>query len=98
MYSTLQAGPDFAGGCRSRPSPQPVAATIDPCWSERDGDRLVVTLNRPHRHNAVNEPLRAALVDALSVAVVDESVTVELRGAGPSFSSGGDLAEFGDVP
>ena len=38
------------------------------------------------------------LADALSVAVVDESVTVELRGAGPSFSSGGDLAEFGTFP
>ena len=46
----------------------------------------------------MNEPLRAALVDALSVAVADESVTVELRGAGPSFSSGGDLAEFGAFP
>ena len=98
VYSTLQAGPDFGRWLSSRPSPQPVAADDRPVLVERDGDRLVVTLNRPHRHNAVNEPLRAALVDALSVAVADESVTVELRGAGPSFSSGGDLAEFGAFP
>ncbi len=98
VYSTLQAGPDFGRWLQSRPSPRPAAPDDRPVLVERDGDRLVVTLNRPHRHNAVNEPLRAALVDALSVAVADESVRVELRGAGPSFSSGGDLAEFGAFP
>ena len=49
----------------------------------------------PQRRERTAAP---ALVGALSVAVADESVAVELRGAGPSFSSGGDLAEFGTFP
>ena len=98
VYSMLQAGPEFAEWLRHRPAPRPSAHDDQPVRTEREGNRLVITLNRPRRHNAVNEPLRAALADALAVAVVDESVTVELRGAGPSFSSGGDLAEFGTFP
>ena len=98
VYSMLQAGPEFAAWLQTRPPPQPSVRDEQPVRTERHGNRLIVTLNRPRRHNAVNEPLRAALADALSVAVVDESVTVELRGAGPWFSSGGDLAEFGTFP
>ena len=42
--------------------------------------------------------VRDALVAALLVARIDEAVGVELRGFGPAFSSGGDLAEFGTAP
>jgi enoyl-CoA hydratase/carnithine racemase len=43
--------------------------------------------------------MRAELTDALAVATVDETITeVRLRGAGPSFCSGGDLDEFGSFP
>src|SRR5262249_35841822 len=41
---------------------------------------------------------RDELVEALRVADADPGIArVELRGEGPCFSAGGDLAEFGDV-
>jgi len=60
---------------------------------------LRVTLNRPARRNAYSRELRDALVEALLVPVLDETITrVVIEGAGPSFCSGGDLDEFGTAP
>ena len=68
----------------------------DPVLAERDGDTLKVRFNRPQRHNAFSTDARAALLDVLDVARYDPSVDeVVLSGNGPSFCSGGDLAEFG---
>jgi enoyl-CoA hydratase/carnithine racemase len=67
--------------------------------ARRDGDRLTVTLNRPERRNAYGRQLRDALADALRIALLDPGVgRVVLDGTGPSFCSGGDLAEFGTTP
>ncbi len=69
-----------------------------PVLVDRAGARLSITLNRPEVHNAVDSALRDALVAALQLADADPSITaVDLRGAGPSFCSGGDLDEFGTV-
>ena len=66
---------------------------------ERQGATLSVTLDRPHVHNAFNLALRDGLVEALQLADLDPTIaSVELRGNGPSFCSGGDLTEFGTVP
>ena len=52
-----------------------------------------LTLNRPHKRNALNNALRGAILDALVAADRDAGVRVTiLRGAGPSFSSGYDLS------
>ncbi|MDP9168031.1 MAG: enoyl-CoA hydratase/isomerase family protein, partial [Actinomycetota bacterium] len=68
----------------------------DPVLAERDADTLHVRFNRPQRHNAFSTDTRAALLELLEVARLDPSVTeVILSGNGPSFCSGGDLAEFG---
>jgi enoyl-CoA hydratase/carnithine racemase len=99
-YSTLQGGAEFAAWLRGRDgSGRKVRAEPDEVVIvERHGDRLVVTLHRPHVRNAVNNRLRDALVEALTVAAVDQSITaVELRGDGAAFSSGGDLDEFGTL-
>jgi hypothetical protein len=99
VYSMLQSGPEFATWLAGRAVAAGEPDRGEQVRSERHDDRLVITLDRPHRHNAVNEPLRAALAAALLVPLADESITtVELRGAGPSFCSGGDLAEFGRFP
>ncbi|BBX47518.1 enoyl-CoA hydratase/isomerase family protein [Mycobacterium cookii] len=94
-YSTLQAGPEFARWLSERgPAAMPVIA--DPVQAHRDGDTLRIAFNRPQRHNAFSTDARAALLEALTVAQLDSSVDeVVLTGNGPSFCSGGDLAEFG---
>ncbi len=94
-YSTLQAGPEFARWLAAR-GPATVPQLPEPVQATRDGDALHVRFNRPQRHNAFSTDARAALLEALEVARVDPSVTeVVLAGNGPSFCSGGDLAEFG---
>jgi enoyl-CoA hydratase/carnithine racemase len=100
-YSVLQAGPEFAGWLAERgPATAPDAS--DPVLIDRDGDTLRLRLNRPERHNAFSNAMRAALLDGLAVAEADTSIDeVVLAGTGRSFCSGGDLAEFGgftDVP
>ena len=94
-YSTLQAGPEFARWLDER-GPARMPEIADPVQAERDGDTLRIRLNRPQRHNAFSADARAALLEALTVAQLDPSVTgIVLSGNGPSFCSGGDLAEFG---
>ncbi|CAM3303183.1 Enoyl-CoA hydratase [Mycobacterium colombiense] len=94
-YSTLQAGPEFARWLRDR-GPVRMPEIPDPVRASRDGDVVRIAFNRPQRHNAFSTDARAALLEALTVAQLDPSVTgVVLSGAGPSFCSGGDLAEFG---
>lgn len=100
-YSVLQAGPEFAGWLAER-GPATAPDTSDPVLIERDGAILRLRFNRPQRHNAFNNAMRAALLDGLAVADADTSIDeVVLSGEGRSFCSGGDLAEFGgftDVP
>ena len=94
-YSTLQSGPEFARWLAER-GPATVPDVPDPVQADRDGDRLRIRFNRPQRHNAFSTDMRAAMLEALDVALLDPSVTeVVLSGNGASFCSGGDLAEFG---
>jgi enoyl-CoA hydratase/carnithine racemase len=94
-YSTLQAGPEFARWLDER-GPARMPEIVDPVQARRDGDTLRIRFNRPQRHNAFSTDARAALLEALTVAQLDPSVTgIVLSGNGPSFCSGGDLAEFG---
>ena len=53
-----------------------------------------ITLNRPEKRNAISTPLRRELFEALQAHDVDPDVRVTIiRGAGPCFSSGYDLAD-----
>lgn len=98
-YSTLLGGPEFRRWLTARgerPLPPMVA---DPVLLERDGDVLTVTLNRPERRNAYGRQVRDGLVDALeTAALASPTARIVLRGAGPCFCAGGDLAEFGHAP
>ena len=94
-YSTLQAGPEFARWLEER-GPASMPDIADPVLAERDGNTLHIRFNRPQRHNAFSTDARAALLEALTVAQLDPSVTgIVLSGNGLSFCSGGDLGEFG---
>ena len=94
-YSTLQSGREFRDWLARR-GPASSPTTPDPVLVERQGDSLNIWLNRPTRHNAFSTDMRQGLLDALTIAQLDTSVDrVLLAGNGPSFCSGGDLAEFG---
>jgi hypothetical protein len=94
-YSTLQSGPEFARWLTER-GPAQMPDSADPVQIQRDGNTLRIAFNRPWRHNAFSTDARAALLEALAVADADPSISeVVLSGNGPSFCSGGDLAEFG---
>ena len=96
-YSLLQGGPEFGAWRESRARPDGVRAEgSDEVLVERFGHRLEIELNRPDRRNAYSRRMREQLAEALTIAVVDESVSsVVIRGRGRNFSSGGDLDEFG---
>ena len=86
------AGAPAASGASARSRPHAVL-------TDRADGTLTITLNRPHVHNAFSRSMRDGLAEALAVAMADDSVDrIVLRGAGPSFCSGGDLNEFGDFP
>ena len=58
-----------------------------------------LTLNRPEKRNALSNALRGELFAALEAADRDTQVRViVIRGAGPCFSSGYDLAGVGPLP
>lgn len=99
-YSTLLGGAEFRRWLAGRPSrPIPPPAPEPAVLTERDDGVMRVTLNRPARRNAYSRELRDALVEALLVPVLDETIArVVIAGAGPSFCSGGDLDEFGTAP
>lgn len=94
-YSTLLAGPEFSAWRASR-SPRDVPDVPDPVLVDRHGDTLTIRLNRPERRNAFGRAVRDGLIEALEIPRLDPTVaSVVLEGAGPCFSSGGDLDEFG---
>ena len=97
-YSLLQGGPEFERWRAANP-PSPSVEEGPPVVVDRRVDHLDVVLNRPHRHNAITAGLRDGVHEALALALLDDSIrTIGLSGAGPSFSSGGDLDEFGTRP
>jgi len=101
-YGTLLGGAEFADWLARRGSAGSQTPGPDPVLLQRDRDSLTITLNDPKRHNAYSAHMRDALLEALAVPLLDDSITsVELRGAGKSLCSGADLGEFGqsrDLP
>lgn len=62
----------------------------------RDGGIAHVLLNRPDKHNALDDTMFSGLVEAAADLDADPSVrVVVLSGAGGSFCSGLDFANFG---
>jgi enoyl-CoA hydratase/carnithine racemase len=94
-YSTLLAGPEFAAWLAAQRPPRPPDGRSDRVAMTVSGDILSVRLIRPARRNAVDAAMRDALLAALAIAEWDPLLQVEISGAGPSFSAGGDLDEFG---
>ena len=59
---------------------------------------LTLTLARPDKMNALTNAMYATLADALTGAEADPAVrAIVMRGEGPMFTAGNDLAEFAAV-
>jgi enoyl-CoA hydratase len=98
-YSTLQGGPEFQIWLASRRARARVSTVEPTVLVTRDATTMRLTLNRPAVHNAFNAAMRDELVANLRAAAFDPQVTgIHIDGAGDSFCSGGDLAEFGTLP
>ncbi|KUI14124.1 enoyl-CoA hydratase [Mycobacterium sp. GA-1285] len=68
------------------------AMTTPAALTERRGNVMLVTINRPEARNAVNSAVSAAVGDALQLAQDDPEVrVVVITGAGESFCAGADL-------
>lgn len=94
-YATLQGGPEFAAWLAGRgrrvrndEAPRVLVEAID--------GTTVVTMTRPKLRNMVDASMRDELVQAFAVAALTDDPIV-LRGDGPAFCAGGDIAEFGTV-
>ncbi|AIJ22123.1 enoyl-CoA hydratase/isomerase family protein [Amycolatopsis methanolica] len=67
--------------------------TDQPVLLDRTGAVLTVTLNRPHRKNAIDLPMWDGLYDAFHDAERDDDVrVVVVTGAGGDFCAGADLS------
>src|SRR5215475_7589521 len=77
----------------------PAASDFSAVLYEKRGTVAWVTLNRPRQFNAYNVAMRDDFHAILSAIHEDIEVRVMvLTGAGPAFSTGGDLSEFGTAP
>ena len=82
-----------AGRSRRYDTPDPNLVLVD---EPAEGIRRF-TLNRPDKRNALNHPLRAALMDGLVEADEDNDVRLMvIRGAGSCFSAGYELGSGND--
>ncbi len=71
------------------------AQSAEPVLTERRGNVLLITLNRPEVRNAVNAALAAGLAGAMDELDGDDGLSVGvLTGTGGFFSAGMDLGAF----
>jgi enoyl-CoA hydratase len=71
------------------------AVSTEPVVTERRGNVLLITLNRPEVRNAVNAALAEGVGNALEELDADDSLSVGvLTGAGGFFCAGMDLGAF----
>lgn len=98
-YGLLQGGPEHRQWLTTTTGGGALVTEDEPDVTvERVGDELSLTFNRPHQRNAYRARTRDEFVEGLEFALLDDSISVvHVRGAGPSFGSGGDLNEFGTV-
>jgi len=94
-YGLLQGSAEHSEWLASRTTPAqrlPAGRLV----VERHDSTLLVVMDRPGVHNAIDRAMRDQLFDAFSLAVLDTEIqTVKLRAVGAVFSTGGDLDEFG---
>lgn len=93
-YGILQGGTEHRHWqiARPRAEPQPPGQL----HLERRDDLLAIVIDRPHARNSVDRTMRDALREAFDLGGIDPEIRrITLCGAGRTFCTGADLAEFG---
>ena len=73
--------------------------TAGPVLVRDDAAVRTITLNRPQKRNAIDIDLRIALAEAIETADREPAIRVIIvTGAGPAFSSGGDISTMQRMP
>ena len=98
-YATVQNGPEF-NSCLASDKDQSKKVTDNdhPLKIEMTDTELSISLDDPDNQNAIGVVMRDALCEALDLALINSDIEkVNLTGNGRVFSTGGDVAEFGEV-
>lgn len=99
VFSSLQGGPEYQSWLQAQAQLQRACEDGPAVVFEENEAEIQLTLNRPLNRNAMSVEMRDALVQVLNqLAVRGGAKPVLIRGRGKHFSTGGDLAEFGQVP
>ncbi len=93
-YSTLLASDGFKAWRKVTPRRTRENDDASRLLVDRSGDALHIRLNRPAARNAFDARMRDELCEALELGLAHDGRVV-MTGAGPAFSAGGDLDEFG---
>ncbi len=98
-YATVQQGPEFSHWLSSQASEELASISCgSPLKLDVDGEHMNIILNDPENLNAVGISLRDALCEALDLCLSDNSLSqISLTGTGRVFSTGGQVAEFGEI-
>src|SRR5260370_38921222 len=64
---------------------------------ERSGEFATITMNRPHRRNALSLEHMRELIAAFAEVGDSDALGIVLAGRGPVFTSGHDLADVADA-
>ena len=99
-YATVQKGPEFLTWLNSAsPQVQTPRRVDEPLNLRLEGNRLRLTLNDTENGNAIGVQMRDALCEGLDLALADPVISkVNISAIGRTFSSGGAVSEFGEVP
>lgn len=95
-YGLLQGSEEHRVWIAGRPKMLNISSDDGEIALSREGDSMIVTLDRPGSGNAIDRVMRDQLHEALSLGAIDPQIRqVSLRATGRVFSLGAELGEFG---
>ncbi len=96
-YAMLQGSEEHADWLAAQSPAAPAPVNHGECLRlDRNGDTLIVRMDRPQNLNVIDRDMRDALYAAFEMALIDPDLRlIKLRAEGRVFSTGAELSEFG---
>lgn len=95
-YAATQNGPEFRRWRSTTPPQPPLVAENPPLTADFTAETLHLSLADPANRNAIGTAMRDALCESLDLALATNA-PVHLTAQGRTFSTGGEVSEFGTV-